>query len=411
MRYGIFAASRLASVAFCDGVTLVCYYLVFFYRTLVAKLPVHQQKVVLDRFTTAFLEPAVNNFKETARGGSSEEFYALKQVYEQEIAENWPRQLKTLAMKALKLSIDMLLLKFAPLALEDKDHPVMSFLGGPPPDFEADFDKGVAWYNAAHTIFYSVLEYVASDDANLTRIWAAGPEMTERVLNVLGVDHVPFRLFAGSHVPKEAARDLFVKQGGDTHPTVVGSSSQDVHYRFDREAFPIPVLRLQAKVRGLTEKYAWAPLAEMLSMDPVHTELRLITEERFLLRLGHAPFITLVERFGSGGCGMKKDPGNHINIFNVLILFKNAGPFLLGITDHDRSYSKSSTTARVFVNDERTDDVRKKRPRRQRPRQCWSTCALDFSTSSTLTPATSCITMYSVSSATTESPRALLLCV
>ena len=133
-------------------------------------------------------------------------------------------------MKALKLCIDTLLLKFAPLALEDKDHPVMSFLGGPPPDFVADFDKGVAWYNAAHGIFYSVLEYLASDDANLTRIWAAGPEMTERVLNVLGVDHVPFQLFAGSHVPKDAARTLLVKQGGNTHPTVVGSSSHDVHY-------------------------------------------------------------------------------------------------------------------------------------------------------------------------------------
>ena len=36
--------------------------MVFFYRTLVAKLPVHQQKVVLERFTTAFLEPAVSNF-------------------------------------------------------------------------------------------------------------------------------------------------------------------------------------------------------------------------------------------------------------------------------------------------------------------------------------------------------------
>ena len=83
--------------------------------------------------------------------------------------------------------------------------------------------------------------------------------MRERVVNVLGVDDVPFHLFAGCHVPKDAARDLFVIKGEDRHPTVLGSSSQDLQYRCDRGAFPTPVLKVKEKAPAQDAKYAWAP--------------------------------------------------------------------------------------------------------------------------------------------------------
>ena len=100
------------------------------------------------------------------------------------MAENWAQHLQTIALRALRLSIDNLILTNAPLALNQSHHPVNKFLGGPPQDVENDVDQLTRWYNAAHTMFSTLSDFLESDDANLTSVWAAGH--TDRVIRVLG---------------------------------------------------------------------------------------------------------------------------------------------------------------------------------------------------------------------------------
>ena len=98
MRYGIFAASRLASVAFCDGATLVCYSWFSFYRTLVAKLPLHTQLLVLSQFVGACRSPLL---KATGGTGPPGVTAATQQQLTDHTMAEWPDLLNTITVKAL----------------------------------------------------------------------------------------------------------------------------------------------------------------------------------------------------------------------------------------------------------------------------------------------------------------------
>ena len=207
----------------------------------VLRLPTHVQGGFLANFMALVVQPACTAV-DGAAGVSAAAQQSEIQQWTQQINENWAPRLEELAVQALEVSIDSLLLEMVPLASLEPDHPVNALLRSQ--SVTDDLNTKINWYNAAYRMFEKLSERLNSDDANLTRVWAAGPKNHARVCRVLG--NTPhFNLYEGYHNIAAAAARSFVKQGDDVCPTATGTQTRDVEYRLDRETFPLPILKLK----------------------------------------------------------------------------------------------------------------------------------------------------------------------
>ena len=109
-------------------------------KCVIAKLPLHSQRVVLARFKEAYVAPALSNI-EIAQGTVGVSAAVLDKFYEEyqsTMDEEWTQGLTDFAVRALIQDIDNLLLEYAPLVLAEEDHPLTTLLGGPPPSVRDD---------------------------------------------------------------------------------------------------------------------------------------------------------------------------------------------------------------------------------------------------------------------------------
>ena len=197
-----------------------------FQRKLISKLPRHTQMSVLTRFTVLHIDRLLKAVEKTLRESSHPESPASTRRLPEPAAQHynrlmqpWAARLKELSVTALQLDIDKLLLHSVPLARVDASHPFNRSLGGPPEDVATDLDKAADWYSKASDILTKRSEYLESDEANITAIWAKGNAASkDRLRRVLGVEppkyleHGPLHPDPAkdAHNPKPSAKHLFV---------------------------------------------------------------------------------------------------------------------------------------------------------------------------------------------------------
>ena len=128
-----------------------------------SKMPRQTQSMVLEKFRTVFYDPFMLEVAKFRAGQDKDYVHVLPPLTLTDLdhynahMKSWHNELVQLSMSTLRLEVEKLLYKYAPLAHVEADHPFnRHVLDGPPSskpklaETATDLDTAISWYNRAH---------------------------------------------------------------------------------------------------------------------------------------------------------------------------------------------------------------------------------------------------------------------